>query len=506
MVARDSADHQGTPRMHVTMLLAAAVATALFTARGAGASQARSTATFQLGQDKPEEAPPPDADKAQEPKPDEKPPEAPPSEAPPPEAPAPTPPAPDAQKPPDVPPEAPPTVPAGEKPPEVAPTPPGTGTETTAPAQPEPLAPGQEDVEAPTIAHTPVVHAPRGKALRVEAHVIDPSGVFQVVLFLRRHGGSDWIPLKMVADKIALGVYAVDLPTALMSTDLEYYIESYDNLGNGPARAGAPERPLPIKIDEPVVIVKPPDEEKKTIVLNRPKGAPPSITHSAVGKAYKAKPIELNARLKGETGVSAPTVKYRHLGESDFKTLPMGDIGSDNYTATIPSSEVNKDVEYYIEAFDKNGNGPGRSGGPEAPYLLRVEDEPPPNVKVVNIGGAGVTKRKDLPPPPFRPNPLRAGAYFALTAALGALTFAGGEGYAAWQANENYNHTYKYEGRNDADLLKRANDYGSRAKMFGIIGLSTAVVATVLLIVFPEHAELAPVGGSGGDAPVLLRF
>ena len=104
--------------------------------------------------------------------------------------------------------------------------------------------------------------------------------------------------------------------------------------------------------------------------------------------------------------------------------------------------------------------------------------------------------------------PGRAAGYVFLAGALGTLTFAVGDSYAAWQANENYQHTFKYEGRDDAGLLKRANDYGNNAKLFGIIGLSAAVVATVLLIVFPDHDDLAAPshGGSGGDGPVLFRF
>src|SRR5207302_1070346 len=88
--------------------------------------------------------------------------------------------------------------PAEAKPEEAAPeaAPAEKKPEETKPAETlEEHKPPGEDNDPPTIAHTPVAHAPRGKPLRVEAHVIDPAGVFQVVLYLRRAGGSDYIPL-----------------------------------------------------------------------------------------------------------------------------------------------------------------------------------------------------------------------------------------------------------------------------------------------------------------------
>ena len=449
----------------------------------------------------------------------DKPAEPPPAEAVAPAAPpAEAPPAAEVQKAPETPPaEPPPAVPPTEPPPPVAPevkTPsaPAEANPEVVPAQAPPPADAQattggEDLDPPNLAHEPVTHAPRGKPLRIDVHVTDPSGVFQVVLFLRKQATADFIPIRFVADKITMGNYTVEVPTALISVPLEYYIETYDTLGNGPARAGSPERPLPIKIDEPIVVV---EEPKKIIVPGTPKGAPPSITHSSVPKAYKGKAVEIPARLRGETGVGSPVVKWRQLGDSDYRTLPMGLIGGDQYTATIPASQLTKDIEYYLEATDKYGNGPGRSGGPDAPYLIRVEDEPPPAPPKVTIKETETTPRKkraEFVPAPFRPNPLRAGAYVVLTASLASLVFAGGEAYGAFSANENYKHTFTYEGRDDASLLKRANEYGSRAKTFAIIGAATAVVATVLLIVFPDYADVVPKeGGSGGDGAVLFRF
>ena len=405
-------------------------------------------------------------------------------------------------KPADAPPPAPvmtETAPAPTetpKAPEVTPAAPDAAA-----AAPAASASAEGDDEAPNLSHTAVTHAPRAKPLHFEARAVDPSGVFQVILYLRRHGGSDYIPFKMNADKTVMGNYSVDLPTALVSTDLEYYVETYDNVGNGPARTGTPERPLQIKLDEPIV---PKVEEPKTVLQKQT--PPPAITHSSVSKVQKGKSVELVAKMKGTAGVSKPSVKFRQLGSDDWKTLPMGNLG-ETYTATIPASQTTAgDIEYYVEAYDGSGISASHSASADAPFLIRVADEPVPKPPLV------ITKNDELPrrrvlreAAPFKANPGQAFGYLALAGAIGGLSFAGGEAYAAWQSNENYQHTLKFEGRNDPALLKRANEYGNRAKTFAIAGGIAAVVATVLLIVFAPGDDAPPPAGSGGDV-ALFKF
>ena len=53
-----------------------------------------------------------------------------------------------------------------------------------------------------------------------------------------------------MASRTTPGDYTVEIPSPLTSNvdGLEYYIEAWDNAGNGPARAGSAEAPLPVKI------------------------------------------------------------------------------------------------------------------------------------------------------------------------------------------------------------------------------------------------------------------
>ncbi|HEX4381716.1 MAG TPA: hypothetical protein VH083_02160 [Myxococcales bacterium] len=394
--------------------------------------------------------------------------------------------------------DATPPPPAEAPPAEVAaPAPVVAAPETPA----EPKAPevynGPPDNDPPVLNHTPVSKAPRGRPLTIVAHAVDPSGIFGPVLYVRKKGlgSTEFIPLRMTPVRATPGDYSVELAPAITSVEaLEYYVEVYDNAGNGPVRSGSPEAPLTIALEEQKAAATLPPPPK-------PKGAPPAITHTAVTSATKNTAIEINARLVGDTGVSSPTVMFRRVGEKSFKALPMGDLGGDNFTATIPAQMATGDIEYYIEAYDKYQNGPGRTGAPAIPFTIKVV--------APEVGAAAYSAgQSNLPPAgprivkaPFRPNPGRALGYLAMAGFVGGAIFAGGEALAASNAHSTYQHTLVFEGRQDAGMLAKANADGNRAKTALLVAGPALVVGIVLLIVFPDHPDTMVVG-SGGDVGV----
>jgi hypothetical protein len=261
-------------------------------------------------------------------------------------------------------------------------------------AQPafEPQVP--DDGEPPQLTHQLVATGVRGKPLTIAAHAIDANGVFGPILSVRKKGlgAGDYVPIKMVPSKIVPGDYSVDVSSALTNVDaLEYYIEAWDIAGNGPARAGSPDQPIVVTLEEEQKVAATP--ALPTTVTIKPKGAPPAITHAALTQALKGKPVEINARLVGDTGVQGAAVMFRHAGDKEYKALPMGNIGGDDYTATIPAAMTTSDLEYYVEAFDQYGNGPARSGAPNVPYALKVMDPSPAAVAVPAPVSSGSRKR-----------------------------------------------------------------------------------------------------------------
>ena len=363
-----------------------------------------------------------------------------------------------------------------------------------------PTVPG--DLEAPLITHQPVTEAVKGRPLAITAEIEDPSGVFQPLLYLRKRGmgRADFIPIKLLPSKTNPGEWSVELSPLLLSDDLEYYLEAYDWAGNGPARAGTPAAPLPIAVgEEKKIIVAPPPPP--TNVTVRPKAGPPAITHSAVSAVNKGQAVEINARIAGEAGVTNPSVMYRHVGEKEFHALPMGNVGAaDEYTATIPAREATGDIEYYVEAYDQYGNGPGRSGAPNAPFIIKIAQPPPPPA----IVKAPVDTRPKVVQAPFRANPGRAVGWMLMGGFVGAGAFAGGYLWAGSQAR--YAADHSPAGTSPAQLAgvrDNANAYDDRAKIAGIVAGAALVTSIVFLVVFPAYPETT-LSGSGGD--VAIRF
>jgi hypothetical protein len=104
------------------------------------------------------------------------------------------------------------------------------------------------DTAAPVIEHTPVTSAPGGsKWVQIFAKVTDESKFFPQVFF--RYGSGDYQkPLDMKAVKGQKNQFGVNVP--VKGDVLEYYLEAYDELGNGPGRSGDPDKPWHVDVGE----------------------------------------------------------------------------------------------------------------------------------------------------------------------------------------------------------------------------------------------------------------
>lgn len=127
--------------------------------------------------------------------------------------------------------------------------------------------------------------------------------------------------------------------------------------------------------------------------------AAPVITHVRVTEAPPGKPILIRARIDDASEIFAPSVYVRAQGGAEFITISMQRV-QDAYEATIPSEQVSGPLEYFIEAFDEEGNGPAREGSPDAPYLIKMGSAslaPPPPIVVPPPPPGGQVV---APPPP----------------------------------------------------------------------------------------------------------
>jgi tetratricopeptide (TPR) repeat protein len=147
---------------------------------------------------------------------------------------------------------------------------------------------------------------------------------------------------------------------------------------------------------------------------------PPVLTHDVIKKAVRGQPLALTARIVDErSGVATPQACWKNLYKKDFACLPMGKTGEDTYGISVPAKDVNDGFAYYLEAYDNNDNGPARSGAPELPNAVAVEEPAPPKPTTVALNATSMNEeqlqqknkqleealaqQRSLPAPPPKP-------------------------------------------------------------------------------------------------------
>jgi hypothetical protein len=104
--------------------------------------------------------------------------------------------------------------------------------------------------------------------------------------------------------------------------------------------------------------------------------APPQIVHEPCETFQKGVAYEVVARFYDESPIFDPKVVFRK-GKGKWQNRPFKRQGdNNNFVAVIPARFLKKgSIEYFIEAFDENGNGPARYGSTDAPVLLNRSAE-----------------------------------------------------------------------------------------------------------------------------------
>lgn len=132
---------------------------------------------------------------------------------------------------------------------------------------------------------------------------------------------------------------------------------------------------------------------------------PPQIVHEPCEEYKQGDNFTVIARFYDDSPLFDPKVLYRSAKDSNWKSAPFKkDPRSDNFTALISGRNIRGSVEYFIEVFDENGNGPARYGAPDAPVLLRPSPSPEQCVQVsdlsqtLNVTEGSSQDPKSVPP------------------------------------------------------------------------------------------------------------
>lgn len=140
----------------------------------------------------------------------------------------------------------------------------------------------------------------------------------------------------------------------------------------------------------------------------------PVIKHEAVAKAFRNAPLRLSAVITdNQSGVFNPQACWRNVYNTEYECAPLVLTGPDTYATDVPAKATTDGFAYFIEAFDNASNGPARSGAPEAPHSVAMEDPAPPPEPAAVVAQVG------------RPGQATAPASAAGQAAATAQTAAG---------------------------------------------------------------------------------
>lgn len=144
---------------------------------------------------------------------------------------------------------------------------------------------------------------------------------------------------------------------------------------------------------------------------------PPRQLHQVMARAPFGRAITISDEVSDVSGVRRVVLNYRVAGNRGYSSVTMERDPRGRFVATIPGVSVARPgVEYFLEAWDKLGNGPGLKGSAGAPIRIEV------------VGGPLATAPDDrgrAPAPWYK-------RWWVWAAVAGAVAVAGGAATAAY--------------------------------------------------------------------------
>ncbi len=180
---------------------------------------------------------------------------------------------------------------------------------------------------APKIDHAPLARAARGEPAIIRARIVSMSGkpVFEPALFVRIQGLTGYSRLPMRAEGLIKNVHIAEIPSSMTSGNFDYYLEAYDEDGNGPGRAGSPETPFHVAVPQPQA----PVAEKPPNLQPQPTAMQPTVI--ALAAPPPAKSPAVAATLAGLTGATLAVGTTLAIEFEVFFRSRMQDSINNNY-------------------------------------------------------------------------------------------------------------------------------------------------------------------------------
>jgi hypothetical protein len=111
------------------------------------------------------------------------------------------------------------------------------------------------DRQPPVFQHTPVTTATQGDNVTIITEIDDDSEIFAPLLWYRYPGAASFSSIDLVRKTGKLWSATIPAP----EESIDYWLEAYDELGNGPAREGGPDQPFHITVKPKPPVYKQPE-------------------------------------------------------------------------------------------------------------------------------------------------------------------------------------------------------------------------------------------------------
>jgi hypothetical protein len=105
-----------------------------------------------------------------------------------------------------------------------------------------------------------------------------------------------------------------------------------------------------------------------------PDKEPPVVVMLAPQPTSDDQAIVIRALVQDDSGVDAVTFWMKDSNGADYRPVKMIRAQDGAYLTWFPATDERR-IRFYVEAWDKLGNGPGTSGSPSAPHHVRALEE-----------------------------------------------------------------------------------------------------------------------------------
>lgn len=130
---------------------------------------------------------------------------------------------------------------------------------------------------------------------------------------------------------------------------------------------------------------------------------PPQIIHEPCDAYQTGKPFTVRAQFYDDSALFDPKVVFRTRRVTEWRSTPFKKGEGADFEATIKARDLKGPLEYFIETFDENGNGPARYGSPEAPVRVLPSSEEQECQQTGALLGPLKTYDTSKPEPPRKP-------------------------------------------------------------------------------------------------------